>query len=300
MVEYSYAEKLKELGYKTAVEATSHLQWWGRVIYRALFHTFQPETAQVAAAIGYFTLFSLFPLTLLTVAVASFWVDPSWAQSEVVTQLEFIVPALGDLLGGNLRTIIRNRGAVTGLALIISLWSGSNIFNQLTRALDAMWGVPRKRSFIRRRGLAMLLALSLSFLLLVLFFVEGTVGTIVNSFIPDELEQYRPYTTELWATFVGMGLFAFLYYLLPHVRLGWRQVIPGAILGGLVWEIAKRIALLGIGLLLSRFNLVYGSLSIVISFLAWVYVTTLIFLFGGYVNLEYTRQKEAEEEEEWE
>lgn len=294
MVESSYAQRLWRFGYQLVVDLAHHSRWWITIIYRAIRATSEPETALVAAAIGYFTLFSLFPLMLLSVAVASFWVEPTWVESEIVTQLEFIVPAIGDMLGANISGIIRNRGPVTGIALVILLWSGSNIFNQLTRALDGMWGVPRKRSFIRRRGFAMLLALSLSTVLLIIFIAEGTIGTIVNSFIPDDLQQYRPYTNQLWAGFVSVGLFAALYFLLPHVSLTWRQVLPGAVLAGLTWEVAKRGFLIFISLYLTRSNLVYGSVSIIIIFLTWVYFSTLIFMFGGYLNYEYTRQKEKE------
>ncbi|MEM7330844.1 MAG: YihY/virulence factor BrkB family protein, partial [Chloroflexota bacterium] len=191
--------------------------------------------------------------------------------------------------------IIRNRAPVTGIALGILLWSGSNIFNQLTRALDGMWGVPRKRSFLRRRGFAMLMALSLSFVLLIVFIAEGTIGAIVNSFIPDDLQQYRPYTVQLWAGFVSIGLFGVMYYLLPHVPFTWRQIAPGAVLGGLAWELGKRGFLIFINLYLTRSNLVYGSVSIIIIFLIWVYVTTMIFMFGAYLNYEYTKQKESEQ-----
>ncbi len=295
MVESSQVQKIWRQSYLWLLYLAQHSQWWFKVLFRAIRNTFEPETALVAAAIGYFTLFSLFPLTLLSVAVASFWVDPSWVESEVVTQLEFIVPAISDLLGANISGIIRNRAPVTGIALGILLWSGSNIFTQLTRALDGMWGVPRKRSFIRRRGFAMLMALSLSFALLIIFIAEGTIGAIVNSFIPDDLEQYRPYTVQLWSGFVSVGLFGVLYYLLPHVPLGWRQVVPGAVLGGLVWEGAKRGFLIFINLYLTRSNLVYGSVSIIIIFLLWVYITTMIFMFGAYLNHEYTKQKDAEQ-----
>lgn len=294
MVEFGYAQQLIRQSYKYAVEMGQHTKWWVKIIFRAIRKAAERDAALTAAAIGYFTLFSLFPLVLLTVATVSFWVEPTWAESEVVTQLEFIMPALSELLGANILGIIRNRGPITGFALIILLWSGSNIFNQLTRALNQMWGVDKERSFWRRRGFAMLIALSLSSLLLVIFFAEGTIGAIINSFIPDELDQYRPYTNQLWAAFISMGLFGALYYLLPNISLTWRQVFPGAILAGLAWEMAKRGFVIFIETFLSRSNLVYGSVSIIIVFLTWVYLSTLIFLFGAYLNVEYTRQKQQE------
>ena len=77
-----------------------HLAWvkqqlrkWTFLIVKALQPTFGPETALAAAAISYFTLFSLFPLTLLSVAIASLWLDPLLAESEIIRQLEFVAPA---------------------------------------------------------------------------------------------------------------------------------------------------------------------------------------------------------------
>lgn len=261
------------------------------ICFRALRSALAPESALAAAAIGYFTLFSLFPLTLMTVAIASYWVDPSWAESEIVQQLEFAIPALGELLGANIHGIIRNRGTVTGFALIILLWSGSNIFAVLTREMDKVWHVATDRPMWRRRGIAMLMALSLSFLLLALSFLEGTVFTIVNSLIPDELDKFRPYTSQLWSVFVDIGLFLVLYGWIPHISLSWKQVLPGAIAAGLLWELAKRGFLLIIEIYLSRSNLVYGSVSIIIVLLTWTYVSALIFFFGGYLNYEYAQSK---------
>ncbi|KAA3665196.1 MAG: YihY/virulence factor BrkB family protein, partial [Chloroflexi bacterium] len=217
-----------------------HIRWWSGVFMKAIQSALAPETALTAAAIGYFTLFSLFPLLLLTVAIASLWFDPLWAESELVTQLEFVAPALGDLLGSNIEKIVMNRGPISGFAALILLWSGSNIFNMLTRAMDRIWEVDVTRSVWRRRGLAMLIALSVSFMFLMLYFAEGAIFTILNSLVPKWWAPLRPYTTQLWATFVSIALFGILYMLLPHIKLTWRKVLPGAIVSGVAWEVAKR------------------------------------------------------------
>lgn len=276
------------------VWAGGHLRWWGAVILKALRSALAPETALTAAAIGYFTLFSLFPLLLLTVAIASLWFDPMWAESELVTRLEFAAPALGDLLGSNIEKIVMNRGPVSGFASLILLWSGSNIFNMLTRAMDRIWEVDVTRSLWRRRGLAMLIALSISFLFLMAFFAEGAIFTILNSLIPKWWDPLRPYTTQLWTTFISIALFGILYMLLPHIKLTWRKVLPGAIVAGIAWEFAKRAFLTFIGAYLSRSNLVYGSVTTIIVFLTWTYVSAIIFFFGGYLNVEYRRRKQEE------
>jgi membrane protein len=274
-----------------------HVQWWIIILLRALRQAFAPEMALTAASIGYFTLFSLFPLTLLTVAIASLWLDPLFAESEVVTQLEFVAPALGDLLGDNLERIVLNRGSVSSFAALILLWSGSNIFNVLTRAMDKIWDVDQRRSVWRHRGFAILLALAICFLLLAAYFAEGTVLTIVGTLLPSELEPLRPYTTQIWAAFVSIALFGVLYFLLPHISLTLRQVLPGAVFAGLLWEFAKRTFLTFIGTYFSRSNLVYGSVATIIVFLTWTYLSAIIFLLGAHINVEYSNQKQVEARE---
>lgn len=250
-----------------------------------------PESALTAAAISYFTLFSLFPFMLLTVAIGSIWIDPMLAESEAVTQLEFVAPALGDLLGTNIERIVRARGSITSFAVITLLWSASNIFNVLTRAADKIWNVDEKRPSWRRRGLAMLIALTISGLLLAASFAESTIWTIVNSLLPDEIKRIRPYTDRFWAVFLSVALLATLYYLLPHRKLTWQQVMPGAIVSGFFWEIAKQGFLYFVASYLSRSNLVYGSFATLTVFLTWVYLSSLIFIFGAYLNVKYQQSR---------
>ncbi len=266
---------------------------WLHLIWLSFQAALAPDSALTAAAISYFTLFSLFPLTLLTVAIGSLWIDPMLAENGVVTQLEFAAPALGRLLGANIERIVRARGPITGFATLTLLWSSSNIFNVLTRAADKVWDLNEKRPSWRRRGLAILLVLIISGLLLAASFAESTIWTIINTLLPDEIQWMQPYTDQFWAVFLSVTLFAALYYFLPHVKLTWRQVLPGAIGAGILWELAKQGFLYFVASYLSRSNLVYGSFATITVFLTWAYFSSLIFMFGAHLNVQYQRLREA-------
>ncbi len=261
---------------------------WSRISLRAAREALSPESQLVASSISFFTFLSLFPLILLIVAVGSRWLDPLLIERGLVEQLEFVAPGLQALLGDNLATLASARTSITGIALVTLLWSASGMFNTLTRVMDRLWGadINQSRSIWRHRGLAILSALVISTILLVVATVEGTAVTILNSLLPAELEPIKPLTTQLWSILISIGLFAVLYYFLPHIKLSWRNVLPGAILAGLLWEVAKRLFLYFIGAYLSRSNLVYGSVATVIAFLMWTYVSGIILLFGAYANRE--------------
>ncbi len=270
-------------------EAGDQLRLLGNCLVVASKATFAHETSIVAAAIGYFTLFSLFPLTLISVAIGSLWLDPMMAESEIVTQLEFIAPALGDLLGANIEQIVIARGTITGFAFAILLWSASNIFNVFTRTMDRIWMAENARPGWRHRGLAILIAMAISLLLLLASFVEGIISTVFSVLLPESWVLFRTMSSQWGAIALNVLLFILLYYFLPHVKLSWRDVLPGAVAAGFLWEGAKHGLLVFVSNFLSRTNLVYGSLATIMVFLTWTYISSFIFLFGTYLNVEYTR-----------
>jgi membrane protein len=90
----------------------------------------------MAAAIAYFALFSLFPLTILSISIASLSLGPLVNQQLIVQRLEFVAPALGMLLGKNINEVIRARGSITGIAFAGLIWSASSIFYTMNQILN--------------------------------------------------------------------------------------------------------------------------------------------------------------------
>ena len=280
---------------ETAAAWGGALARWGRLSLRAIQLATAPESQLVASSIGSFTLFSVFPLALLAVALASNWLDPVLAETRIVAELEFVVPGLDTLLGANLQNLVQARGPVTGLAALALVWSASSAFNVITRAMDRIWGadINHRRSVWRHRTLAVLTVLLVAGLLMVATMVEGPALTIVNSLLPERLSRIGPYTDRFWAAFLNVVLFGVLYRFMPHVRLTWRDVLPGAILAGVLWQAAKQLFLLFIGRYLSSSNLVYGSVGAIIAFLMWTYVSSVILLFGALLNRYAAEERKA-------
>jgi membrane protein len=86
--------------------------------------------------------------------------------------------------------------------------------------------------------------------------------------------------------------------LLPHGASTWREILPGAMGAGLLWELAKKIFLVFVSSYVSLSNLVYGSVAAMIAFLVWAYLSGLIFLFGSYLSVSYFRLKQQQHETE--
>jgi membrane protein len=118
--------------------------WFG-LLAGAIIQAIKPASSITAAAIAYFAIFSLFPLILLSVIVASFRLGPLMDQHLIVQRIEFIAPALGQLLGKNIDEIIRARGPSTSVILVGLIWSASTIFCKLTQTPNEIWSNKRRR-----------------------------------------------------------------------------------------------------------------------------------------------------------
>jgi membrane protein len=100
------------------------------------------------------------------------------------------------------------------------------------------------------------------------------------------------------AILLDVTLFMVLYTILPHGASTWREIFLGAIGAGLLWEFAKKGFLFFVSTYISVTNLVYGSVAAIMAFLAWAYLSGLIFLFGAYLSVFYWRQRKQRQEYE--
>jgi membrane protein len=265
--------------------------WLGMLAGTAM-RVLKPKSAITAAAIAYFALFSLFPITLLSISIASFSLGSLMDQHLIVEKLEFIAPALGQLLGQNINEIIQARGPVSTIALVGLIWSASTIFYTLTHTLNEIWGNKRNRPVWKRRGLAIIFVLT--FVGPALFLASFASSMIANlrTWLPDQFIPIGDVISIVVAIMLDVALFMVLYSMLPHGASTWREILPGAISAGLLWELAKKVFLFFVSSYISVSNLVYGSVTAIFAFLIWAYVSGLIFLFGAFLCISYYQLKQ--------
>jgi YihY family inner membrane protein len=270
---------------------------WPGMIIGAVRRTLLPGSAIKAASIAFFALFSLFPITLLSISIASLNLDPSMGQQFIVNNLEFIAPALGQLLGQTIDEIILARGSVTSVALIALLWSASTIFYTLTLTMNEIWSNQRIRPVWKRRGLSILIVLAIVGPVLFLASFATSMMTNLRAWLPEGIIALGGGIGILLAILFDIALFMVLYILLPHGASSWREILPGAIGAGLLWEIAKKAFLFFVSTYIAVSNLVYGSVTAIIAFLAWAYLSGLIFLFGAFLSFLFFQRKERQQAE---
>lgn len=260
---------------------------WLWVFFNAIKETLMPDTSIMASAIAYIALFSLFPLILLSISIASFSFGSAIDQHVTIQRLEFIAPALSQLLGQNIDQIIRARGPVTSVALLSLIWSASTIFYTLTHTLNEIWNIKQRHASWRIRGVAILFVLAFVGPTLFLISVAGSVIANIRFWLPDLILPLSPGISLFLTIMLDIISFMVLYMLLPHGASTWREVLTGSIGAGILWEFAKKIFLSFVSTYISITNLVYGTVATIIAFLFWAYISSLIFIFGAYLSVSY-------------
>ncbi len=286
--------QLWQQGRRGAHRLNERSHGWLGIIVDATREVIKPDSSITAAAIAYFALFSLFPLTLLSISIASFTLGTLTDQHLIVQKLEFIAPALGQLLGQNLDEIILARGPVTSIALLGLIWSASTIFFTLTQTLNEIWGNRRRRAVWKRRGLAILFVLAFVGPALILASFASSMMANLRTWLPTPIHPVGVGISFGIALLLDVALFMVIYSLLPHGDSTWREILPGAIGAGLLWELAKKAFLFFVSTYLSASNLVYGSVAAIIAFLAWAYLSGLIFLFGAFLSVAYFHRNQKQ------
>jgi membrane protein len=288
--------ELRQQGIRSLHKFDDRTNGWLGMLAEAARQALKPDSVVTAAAIAYFALFSLFPITLLSVAVASFSFGSLVDQHLIVQKLEFIAPALGQLLGKNIDEVIRARGPVTLVAFISLIWSASSIFYMLTGTLNKIWAIERSRPVWKRRGLAIILVLVfVAPILFLVSFADRMLAGLVT-WLPAQTIRILGGTGLILAISLDIALFMVLYIMFPHGSSTWREILPGAISAGLLWELAKKTFLFFVSNYISVSNLVYGSVAAIMAILTWAYLSGLIFLFGAYLSVSYYQHNHQQKE----
>ncbi|MFB0537837.1 MAG: YihY/virulence factor BrkB family protein [Anaerolineae bacterium] len=291
--------RLRTRARRTYTSADRKLGGWLSLL-RATGREFEKDNGfTMAAAIAYYALFSFFPVVLLMITVSSFFFSSATAQKEVIAWTERYIPASGDLVRANIGQILRVRGTVSIVALLGLLWSASGVFTALDRAVNRAWDVTELRPFWRQKLLALGMIVGAGGLLL--FSIVSTTFFSVIRRLRLPLTGWQLFgkwlvfpnllSTLLPVTFTVL-IFLLLYRILPNTTVRWSDVWLGALLTGLGWELAKYLFTWYLTNFAS-YNLVYGSVALIIAFLAWSYYTAVIFILGAEFTAELAKIRRA-------
>jgi membrane protein len=260
------------------------------VITKRTFLGFSGDNCtQQAAAITYYTLFSIAPLAIFTIALLGAFFSGEAVRDKVVDWVLEIIP-LSDTEGRQSVTDVVEQvqnvsATVAVIGLFVTLWASLAVFASIRRALNTVWGIAEHRPWAQGKLIDLLQVGVVSLVLLGSIVLTGFVRTVREI----SAGHVGPLTTTnpLWELpgIIGPALltfaaFALLYKVVPAAHPRWRDVLPGAALGMLLFEILKNSFAFYIANF-NNFDLVYGSLAGLLIFLFYMFLASNILLIGG-------------------
>jgi len=249
------------------------------------------------AALAYYTAFSVVPLVVVVLAMATAVVGPN-AEPHLIKQIEGFIgeqsaKAIGDLL--NTWQESHSTWIATGAAIITLFFAAAGAFDQLQDALNTIWGVEPKQqggmvARVRHRFLSILGLLGTGFLLLVSLAVSAALtafGRAFSSRIPGP--DVIGVTISSLVTFAIITLlFAMIFKLLPKAKIAWSDVWIGALMTAALFTIGKQFFILYLGR--SVIVSLYGAAGSFVMILLWAYYSSQVLLFGAEFTAVYASE----------
>ncbi len=250
----------------------------------------QDKASLYAASIAYYMAFSIAPMLVLSIAIASRVFSQAVIEGQLVSQIEsFIGPEAAILLQNLLRNASPGSSSFGIISALILLWAASGVFTHLKRALDIIYGVtPRPMPTttgalhaIRTKIFSFGMVLFMGVLLMAALTLNA-VATTMGSFLVEhfaDLAEINTYVTKFIAPAIMFFLFGIIFKTLPEARIAWRDVWLGAGVTTLFFSLGNFF----IGLYLSITNVgsVYGAAGSLIVVLVWIYYSAQIVMYGA-------------------
>jgi len=268
----------------------------------------EDRCSHMAAAISYYALLSLFPLLILLVSVLGIFLRSNSLQQDLVDQVLDILPLTQDKGANEVTQAVRAIAGVSIPLTIVGLvglaWSASAMFGAIRSSLTVAWGSSSRRSLLRQKllDLAMMAGFGAFFLLsigatAVLRTTQEASSDLLGPLSGSSFFFWRAVSFVVPAL-LSLGAFAALYRFVASAPVKMNGVWTGAAAAAILFELAKN----GFSFYLAnfgRYDLVYGSLGAMVTFLVGLYLSAAVLLFGAEVASEYPKVMSGGHDDLW-
>jgi membrane protein len=256
------------------------------------------NAARVAASLAFYTLLSMAPLVILSIAIAGVALGEDSARDQILHQIgSFIGPQAAGALDAVVESASKSQSGTlsTIIGLIVLLVGASGVFGELQYALDTIWGVKPKpqrgvMGIIKDRLFSFSLVIGVAFVMMVSLVISAVLSG-VGAFMADAL----PGGAVLWQAVnlaVSLGvitvLFALIYKVVPDVEIRWRDVWVGSFVTAALFNVGKY----ALGFYLGRSTVAssYGAAGSVVALVIWVYYSSQLVFLGAEFTQVFARR----------
>jgi len=245
------------------------------------------KDARVGAAIAYYSIFSIGPLIVVAISIASLVFDREGVQREVISSLQSLIGNKGAESVNSMLGAAGSQGEglfATAIGVVTLLYAAISLVVQLKEAMNSVWEVETTPGsglwgFVRIYVLSLAGVVTGGFLLLVSMLLAAGLaafGKYIGTFIPEALLQGAGF-------FVSLGVislvFALMFKWLPDADVSWRDVWLGTVGTAALFEIGKYVIAFYIGK--QGLESKYGAAASIVVVLVWIYYTAQLILLGA-------------------
>jgi len=273
----------------------------GVSLWRGFVNFYHSDNLTYAASIGYYALLSLFPFSLLALAILGQATSAETRNSVLTFVLQYF-PKQFDFITSQLDAFRSNTITFGVLGTLALIWGALGVFGAVTTAVNYAWGVEKTRSYWKHKLFSFVMLCVAGGLLLAAVVLVSASQVVESLSFAGVIQHFpglsilrglaiRNATTVLFIVIVGL-----VFYFVPNAKVRFRDVWIGAFLTGLLWKGAL-VAFSWYIRDFSRFTRVNGSIAAVVVFLVWVYLQAVILLYGAQVTAAYARLRRGRPED---
>jgi membrane protein len=259
------------------------------------------DALQWGAALAYYSIFSIAPLLLITISVASLAFGREAVEGRLIEEIGGLV---GPQAAGAIQTMIANASTTgsgvwgTVLGVLLMLLGASGAFAQLQKSLNHLWNVEARpgagwKLMVRQRVAALGMVLVVALLLLIALVLSAAISALGS--YAEEVLPMPAWALGLVDLVVSLAvitlLFAAIYKVLPDVEIEWREVWTGAAVTALLFVLGK----VAIGLYLGRSSVAssYGAAGSLVVLLVWIFYSSQLVFIGAEFTQVWARRRGA-------
>lgn len=257
-------------------------------------HMKKQNISAYAASIAFFFFLSLVPMLMMICTIIPY---TPLTEENLVTAVTDLTPDRIDPLAESLIADVYDKSAgILSIAIFTTIWSAAKGVMALMTGLNAVNGVEEKRNYFVIRAVASLYTVVMLIVVILSLFIMvfgDQLVTLALHRIP-QLETVVSFAMNfrfilVWA--VLTLLFAAIYTYVPDAKMAFKEQIPGAVFAAVVWSVFSW----GFSIYVTYGNSygIYGSLSIIIIVLLWMYFCMYIIMIGAYMNRYFSPVNKA-------
>ena len=268
-----------------------------RVAWHAGREAHRDHVTMVAASVAFFVLLAIFPGIAAVVSLYSAFADPERGGA-IIAVLPAVLPEQAvEIIARQTTRVAEQKSARGGnfifaplLGFAILLWSTTRGMRSLFNALNVVYHTEERRGYIKLTAIS--LAFTIGFIAFLLF-VVGVVFVLPTILAGIGLGSVTSLILTLlrWPVLlviVAISLALIYRYGSNRENAQWRWFTTGSCIASLLWVCSSILFEWAVSRF-GSFDQLYGSLSTVIGFMVWIWISTIVVLFGAEIDAAAVR-----------